>query len=533
MKNRSLLLLGTIFVLGLTLRLIYFKDANFGWDQARDAFQAMSIWRGDPIKLIGPGTAELPGLHHGSFYWYLISPFYFLSSGNIYIVRLFLILLNLLGVFTIFQVSSLLFKNKSVALLSSFLFAISFEAGQYGRWLSNPAPALLTSSLTFLGLLYLLKNKKMGVPLTLISWAFSVQFQFFLVYQIVIIAPMLYWHYRVNNFRLAKQDFFGFVGWFTILLPFLIAEIKFKFQGLKALGQLLERQEQTRTFGEISLAFVDRIAATFRFNVSGQSHVIAGLFALGIIVSAIIFIRKNKQKKELVFLLVWLLSPIIIAPFDRAHAYFVTVGNLFPAIILSSFFFVTLWLSERYKKLYYVFLICILFFSQLNLILDQNKNGESLFSVQQKMVVGDQLKVVDYVYQKSNEKPFAINTVTNPLFINTTWAYLFSWYGVANYGYMPSWAGYPQEGQFGDETVFAPIGNRMGQNFYLIIEPQPGIPEHMIRYISRFEDTRSIVLETKKIGEFTIQTRKFLNNNSFDTDTIYRLMKVDSTPKSP
>lgn len=532
MKKRLYLVLCAIFLLGLVFRLIYFKEANFGWDQARDAFQAMDIWQGDSIKLIGPGTAELPGLHHGSFYWYLISPFYFFSNGNIYAVRLFLIMLNLIGVFAIFHTASLLFKNKSIALLSSLLFAMSFEAVQYARWLSNPSPALLTISLTFLGLWYVLNNKKWGIPLALISWAFSIHFQFFLVYQIVIIAPVLIWYYRSNKHLFNKEDFLGFFGWFFVLIPFLIAEIKFKFQGLKAFAHLFERQEQTRALGEISLAFVNRVIATFQFNILGLNHFLAGLFALTIFVSTIIYIRKNKFKKELVFLLVWLLSPVIIAPFDKAHAYFVTVGNLSPAIILASFFFVEYGKKHRSHVLYYIFLIGVLFLGQLNLILDQNKNGESLFSVQQKMIVSDQLRVMDYVYQRSGKKPFVINTVTNPLFINTTWAYLFSWYGVSKYGYMPSWAGYPQDGQFGSSTKFTPITDRMDKDFYVIVEPQPGIPEHMIRGVLMFEDTRSVILETKKIGEFTVQKRRFINNDTFDTDAMYGLMKRNSTLKS-
>lgn len=525
MKNRTHLMLGIIYFIGLFFRLIYFKEANFGWDQARDAFQAINIWHGDFIKLIGPGTAELPGLHHGSFYWYLISPFYFFSGGDVYAVRLFLIMLNLLGVFTIFQIASLLFKSRYVALLSSFIFAISLEAIQYARWLSNPSPALLTISLTFLGLWKILNNKKWGIPLTLISWAFSIHFQFFLVYQIVLIAPVLVWYYKSCKRRFNKEDFVGFFGSFIVLLPFLIAEIKFQFQGLKAFTHLFEKQVQIRSIGEIFISFVDRIVATFYFNTLGFSQYIAGLFALGIVASAIFYIRKNKHKREFIFLLVWLLSPAIIAPFDKAHAYFVTIGNLFPAIILTAFYFVEYSKKFRTKKLYFVSLIVFLLIGQLNLILDENKNGESLFSIQQKMVVSDQQKVMDYVYQKSNKKPFAINTVTNPLFINTTWAYLFSWYGDSKYGYMPSWAGYPQDGQLGSSASFAPLTNRLNKDFYVIVEPQPGIPTYMIRGVLIFEDTRSTLLETQKIGNFTVQRRKFINNNSFDTETMYKLME--------
>ena len=88
-KNFIFILLSLIFIIGLVLRLIYFKETTFTWDQARDTIQAINIWKGDPIKIIGPSTAELPGLHHGPLYWYLVSPFLFFSNGNIYAARMF------------------------------------------------------------------------------------------------------------------------------------------------------------------------------------------------------------------------------------------------------------------------------------------------------------------------------------------------------------------------------------------------------------------------------------------------------------
>lgn len=525
MKKTIYFSLGVIFLLGLLLRLIYFKEATFGWDQARDAFQAIDIWQGDHIKIIGPSTAELPGLHHGSFYWYLISPFYYFSGGNIYVVRFFLIVLNLLCVFIIYHFAFLLFKNKQIALFSSFLFAISLEAGQYGRWLSNPSPAIVTIALTFLGLWYILNNKKWGIPLTLITWAFSVHFQFFLIYQIVLILPVLLWFYRTRKFKLTKEDFVGYLGAFLVLLPFAVAEIKFQFQGLKSFSHLFEGQEFLRSFTKIFFEFFDRIVFTFYFNIFGLNLFLAGLLTIAILVLTGFYIYKQKQyRKELTFLVIWLLSPSLVFLFEKAYAYFVTIGNLFPAIMLTSFFVNQLDRKIKSQKMYILFLAIILFIGQFILIFNQNKTGESLFSVQKKMILSDEIKVLDYIYESSAKKPFVINTVTNPLFINTTWAYLFNYYGKPKYGYMPAWGGYPQNGQFGSHIKFTSIDDRRNVDFYLIIEPQPGIPEHIILGVIKFENTRSVLIEKKIIGGFTIQKRRLINNNQFDLDTVYKLL---------
>lgn len=518
-------LLVVMFLLGLILRLIYFKEITFGWDQARDAFQALNIWQGDPIKIIGPSTAELPGLHHGSFYWYLISPFYYFSNGNVFVVRIFLILLNLTNIFVIYLISKTLFKNKNIALLSSFFYTISFEASQYGRWLSNPSPALLTIPLTFLGLWLMLNNKKQGIILALIFWALSVHFQFFLVYQIIFIIPVFIWFYKKNNFKFNWEIFLGFVGSFLILVPFLIAEIKFDFQGLKSFEQLSDSKELLKSFFDVFSKFIDRIVFTFQLNLFSNLF-LSGLLMFLIITLTIYFIvKKNESRKELAFLSLWLFSPIIIFFFDRAYAYFITIGNLIPALIIVSYFIETYSRKLRNKKIILASILILIFLGQFTLILRENKTGESLFSVQKKMILNDELKIIDELYKENNGKMFVVNTITNPLFINTTWAYLFNWYGKQKYGYMPIWAGYPQDGQFGSDTKFTENTDIKGLPFYVIIEPPPGIPDHYLGGIPRFENTRSKLLEKKEIGGFELEKRILINNNNFDMETVMKVIK--------
>lgn len=515
-----------IFLLGLILRLMYFNDATFGWDQARDAFESINILNGDFIKIIGPATAELPGLHHGSFYWYLISPFYFFSNGNPLVVRLFLVLLNLASVFILYHLVTLLFKNKSIALLSCLLFALSFEAIQYGRWLSNPSPALLTILLTFTGIWHVINDKKWGVSIALISWSLSVHFQFFLLYQFVFIAPILFWGYKTKKIKLDKESFFAFLASFLIFLTFVIAEFKFNFQGIKSFTHLSAGESLTSNLSGILSDFANRLANTFYFNITGHNLIFAGVVTIAIIVLSITYIiRKKDKKKEFVFLILWLLSPLVPLAFGRATAYFLTIGNLFPAIILTSFFLVKLGENVKYQRIYYIFLILVLFLGQFNLINENNQNGETLFSVQKKMILSDEQKVIDYIYLQSNKKPFVVNSVTNPLFINTTWSYLLNWYGKPKYGYMPIWGGYPQTGQFGSDIKFSPAEDQIKKDLYVIIEPQPGIPDHIISGVSKYEDTRSTFIEERKFGNFTVQKRRLFNSNGFDSDTMYMLIE--------
>jgi len=79
--KRSLYLLIFFVIVGLFLRVLYFHDLTFGYDQARDALESIKIIKNLDIKIIGP-TTDIRGLYHSPLYWYIISPFYYFSGGN-------------------------------------------------------------------------------------------------------------------------------------------------------------------------------------------------------------------------------------------------------------------------------------------------------------------------------------------------------------------------------------------------------------------------------------------------------------------
>ena len=376
----------------------------------------------------------------------------------------------------------------------------------------------------------MINQKKWGIPFTFIFWALSVHFQFFLIYQLFFIIPIAIYTLRNKKIAFSKDTIWGFIVTFFILIPFIIAEIKFKFQGLKSFAGLFVQTELLRSFTDILSTFFDRLVYIFYLNVFSLNLVLAGVLTIFIIVySASNIYKKREFKKEIIFLLFWLFSLFLIVPFEKAYAYFITIGGLYPAIILFAFIVVELIKKIKIsKKVVYSIILIVLFAGQLNLILNQNKMGETLFSVQHKMILSDQLKVLDWIYKKSEGKPFAINTVTNPLFINSTWAYLFDWYGKDKFGYMPIWTGYPQTGQFGSDIKFEQTDNTTGLPFYLIIEPGPGIPEYYIPAISSFENTRSRLVEKIKIGAFIVEKKVMINNNSFDRDKVSEIIKISN-----
>lgn len=520
MKIRKSLIL--IIALALALRLIYFRGAlTFFYDQARDALSAMEIFQEDPIKIIGP-TSDFQGLHHGPLYWYLIGPIYHITNGNVWIVRFFLVLINIVTIFFVYDLARLLFKNTKIALLAGFLFAISFEATQYARWLSNPGPALLTSTVSFWSLYKLIKGKSWALITLLVSWGLSIQFQLFMLYQITVFA--IIW-ISLKGLKLPKASLktyvFAILGFLLTVSTYIAAELKFNFQSTKALTTFFKTQT---LFGESFIpmfeTYLERLVNTFFYNFWGVNLFVAGIATIATFYLAFKHIEKGKQKVEMLFLILWVFSPIIINLFTGPNATYITLGTLVGAAILTSFLLYKLKSKSRFLFFFLSFLVIV---GNLNLILTKNKEGEVLFTVQKQMILGDELKIIDWIYSEAEGRPFKLNTITSPLFINTTWAHLFSWYGKEIYGHMPIWWGEPQVDVPGADIAFADE-SRTDLHF-LIIEPTSTGDDNFIKAIKFLENERSEVEKSEEFGFFTVEKRIIRENKTFTSADVFHLLK--------
>lgn len=511
-------LLGFIF-LGFILRSHSFADITFGYDQARDAIIASNIWKGD-LKILGPNS-DIHGLHHGALYWYLISPFYVLSGGSVFAVKLFLIIASLLIIPITYVLSKKIFENTLIALSSAFLVTVSYEVISYSRWLSNPSLAMVTIALSFLFLwMYVKENYKWGLVLTAFFWGVSIQFQIFLLYQAAVFLVLLIIYKKIKPIDILLA---GMVFLFTII-PLIIAEIKFDFVGFKGVSEFFTGYASSRgqVFSEMAQRATTKLFLIPYYNTissSGFSHFYMSVF----IICSLLYSLLVKEKRIL-FLFLWFISPVFLFFVGSTNIYFVFIGCAIPFSILSSYFIYKLFMTKSVYLGWVVILACI-FSSNIYLLFENAGKGEMLFSVQKDMVYSTETKVLDYIYKEANGKPFRINTVTNPLFVNTTWSFLFDTYGRSTYGYMPFYWGYPQNGRFGEEIKYSSDFNNSDKNLFLIIEPNEGIPDFFVKGILEFEDTRSKVVSEKRFGEFTVQKRLITVDKPFLLEEVHEIIK--------
>ncbi|MBI4058839.1 glycosyltransferase family 39 protein [Candidatus Microgenomates bacterium] len=490
-----------IFVIALAVRFLYFPDnIYFGFDQARDAFESLDIYKNFNLKIIGPSTAA-ENLFHGPLYWYLIGSFYLLGGGNPQIPAAFLSILNALGVFIIFWIGRRIF-NPMVGIMAAFLYAISFEQTQYALYFGNPAPAVLTMMLFYAGLMLLFFEKKwVGLPTALFFLGLSIQFEFFIIYLLGVMGILIIIFGRRVIRQLTFPQIIISLGAFLVAIStFVIADLKFNFRTIKTLLNMtgnsrVSNFSLTDYFDKLIRHINDNILSA---NLIHNNYTILQLLLIGLIIYVFYLIFKKKDyRREFSFLTIWFLSGIFLFAFGTPRLYYSNIG-ISPALLLISAFLI----SKVYtrKKILAIVLLIVILTSNLTQVLERNKEGiiNDIY-VQEGMLLGREKQALDFIYTKAEHKPIVVSALTMPLKINTTWAYLFNWYGGNKYHYLPFWAGEAALGYPG----FLPTWKSQEKDYIMfsIIEPTRGVRYAFIEQYLKEQEQYGKVFEEKILGD--------------------------------
>lgn len=485
------LLLLILFAVFLRVVFIFNNAVSFHYDMARDAFIARQIWLEGDLKIIGPPTST-PGLYHGVLYYYLIVPFYFFGNGDPRVVAFFLSILNSLAIIPISLLTKDLLKDNKWALLAGLLFAVAFEAVQHGVWLSNPAPTIFTIAMFFYSLRLWQKQYKWGLPLAVFWAAISVQFQFFLVF-LFILLPIFKFLFKAQVTW--KQITLSAAFSLLLFSSFAISVVKFHtfsqiFSGLTGISA----SGTGVNVKDIIVIYFTKYTEIFINNFSPTNPVLGGV--LGILVLYI-----ARYNKFILFALLFNL-PIFIYAKSNNPTFVNLYGMIIPAVIG-----VTVLLRRIFywNKILFFIVLGLIIYSNLFTIGRMSPKGQITLVIPKGMVLYDQLKVIDKTYEVANKQPFSINTLTLPLWTNTTWAYLYSWYGQNKYGYVPSFYGHNQVGLLGVDSLKL-ISQPLNKTFF-ILEPADGIPSKYYNEELDTENSKTQLVDELKYGAINLQIR--------------------------
>lgn len=502
LDNKTIVIL--IFVLAVAIRLLYFpQNVEFAFDQARDAYASLDILRGD-LKLIGPPSFASDKLFPGPLIFYLTAPVNFLFGHNPEGVSLFLRVVNSLGVFLVFFIGLNLF-NRGVGVLAAIFFAFSYEQTQYSLFTSHQPLAVISILLFYLGLtLLIFKKKPKGLILAVLGCGLSIQFHY--LYLTLLPALFLFlFIFRKELPAFDKKIILASMGTFLACVStFILAELKFHFRFLQGLLSLLN---SIISSGKGTPAFSETIFFVFnrflRDNIFPDKQ-FTGFISLFILLTAFFMFLKKAMRPKIIFLFLWLGIGFLPYLFSDTKIYYYSAAASVSLIILVSF--ALQWIFSKQKVLGAVLIILIIG-SNLYKITTENKAGPSFeIIIQPGMLLTSEKQVLDYIYHSAKGEPFSVNALTVPLKINTTWSYLFEWYGESQYHYLPVWGGEVAVGFPGNLKVITQR-SALPELRYVISEPPMGINPYEKEKFFREENYFSKVTEEKNIGVFVVQKR--------------------------
>ena len=497
-----------IFLLGLLIRFLSIYPANtiIGFDQARDLFDGLKIIKGD-IRIVGPTAGNNAYLHHGVAFLYYIIPPLILGSGNPIYVALWNSFFNALTIIVLYLFSKSLFKNEKSALITAFVASVSYYLIQFSGWLSNPTVTLLTVPIFFWSLWLYKKGEKKGLILSLFFLGISIQFEIFFLY--LIPTFLIVWVLLKPKFPDFKTLLLSFLAFCLATSTMIATEIKFAFSGVKSL--LFSQTAGKPPLSSNLKEFFNRFWNTFSLNLIPQEPNFGIYIGIAFLLTTFFCLLKKRknEKSALIFVLIYLFSPLLmlLVGYHRAPWFLIGVP---PAIaLLGGYTF------AKVKNNYlFIPILILIFVFNLKAIKNSQGKGQILLEPDRSSILSTQLSVIDHTYKTANNKPFAINTVTNPLYVNTVWAYNYSWYG-KKYGFLPNWLGGDQIPPY--NTL--PKSNGEEEIFFLIIDDTPRIPvAHKLEAINWAEKKGSLI-EKKNfegISVFTYLTKPFASQRVFE-----------------
>ena len=428
-------LLIAVLLLALFLRLFRLNELlGFWYDQGRDALIIWDMIYGGKFTLIG-AQMGFTGIFSGGWFYWLLSPFYYLGHGNPIWPTVFLIFTSVFAIYVLYKLGEELGGRKA-GLLAAFTAAVSFYVISASRWLSDPTPALVISVLVVWAVFKFLQKKIWAVPAIGFLVGMSLQFEaateIFYIPAIIII-------FLMNKKILPKIKVFIF-SLILFLIP-AIPQVIFEMRHPGVLSGAITNfifHENTFTFSfwEIIKTRMSYYYQLFSSKFWINGYWVFAPFFIAFIASLVVNWKKFWKNDKFKAVLIFSIAPFIgtlffVGNLGAIYDYYFTGYYLLWILLFS---FVLTWVSKNFlgKLVPIIFLIVLSFESLIAF------KGAYLVSLDDPTITtfDGQLKVVDWIYKDAGEKDFNFDVYVPPV-VPYEWTYLFRWYGNSTYGRLP------------------------------------------------------------------------------------------------
>ncbi|QQG42190.1 MAG: glycosyltransferase family 39 protein [Candidatus Woesebacteria bacterium] len=420
-------LLIIILGLGAFLRLYRINELlGFWFDQGRDALVIWDLLHNGKFFLIGP-TTGLAGIFRGPWYYWLITPFYWIGRGNPVYPSIFLIFTTIAALGVIYYLGYKI-QGRVTGLIAATIAAFSFYIIEASRWLSNPTPMLLLSLVMVFGMYMVVEGKKWGwsiisfcFGLSLFNFGSSGEFFYFPVLLIFTI-------WQKKNWPDLKNLLFSVLLFIITFAPLVIFD--FKHDGILR-NNIYQSFVSEKSFIVPTKKFlVERTVIYYDvftkkiFDARGEREKITlSIIALWFLVST----PKYLKNKNISLLILFLVSPIVGLYFYQGnnavlYDYYFT-GYYLIFVLLLGIVLGNMW-KFTIGKVFVLYFIYLFISANFSILLPRlTERSTNINSV---IILSDQKKAIEWVYNNAGDRNFNIDVYVPPV-IPYAYDYLFKW----------------------------------------------------------------------------------------------------------
>lgn len=472
----------------ITLLALFFRVYRAGqvlgfyFDQGRDALHIWDLIHKGDFFLIGP-TTGIAGIFRGPFYYYLITPFYWLGQGNPVWPANFLSVLTVVASGVLVYLGIKVF-DRTTGIFAAIISGLSFYLIFSSRWLSNPTPMFLLSVLLVFCLFMIMEGKRvywLGVALvsglSLFHFGSSGELFYFP-------AILLFAIWQRKYFPSVKLIIFSIIIFLATASPLVLFDFKnghLLWNNIKAF--IFAKDTFKAGFSEILAIRLDFYRSLFLgeifTNLNNLTYTILGSVGVGFLLFLPRILKNDKAK----LLILLLLSPMIGLLFFQGNAvygYYLT-GYYLIFVLLFALTLGLMWKSLPGKVLVIIFFTFFIWQNVPLAFSRMSDGGDGPTTI----ILKNQLEAINWIYADAST---SFNTdVYVPPVIPYAYDYLYKWY--------PTTISH----QFDRVDELVP-------SLYTLYEVDPPHPERLQAWLDRQAGIGKVQYE-KTFGGITVQKR--------------------------
>lgn len=351
MKKIEIIILAAVFIVAAALRFPLVSQGFFAftYDQGRDLLAVADIVENKNPTLIGP-TTGLPGIFYGPWWYYFLSPLFFVSQGNIETIAIIFAAIGMVTIILLYFLIKKITKNTYLALFAAATAAMSqpFLTSSSQIWSPSLVLPLMTA---YLFSLYQIFQKPKAVWFLILGLSCGALADSGAAFGAVLTAATILAAIGARSYFFKKDFLFFFLGLMLVLLPRIVFDMRNDFLITKSILSWIASPniyQEKLSILERAVARLDLFYLNFAqtFAQSNKAKAIVPLAMLLLLVAADREIFKKPLFKFVILVMLLIYVGFVIYP-DAVWDYY--LAGL-PAIFIVLFVLAAAHFQKQLRK---------------------------------------------------------------------------------------------------------------------------------------------------------------------------------------